>query len=84
MKHDKKEVPKGQLIAIERLTGDLAKSGKLVTAFICEHYVDNPERDIIASQTIVRACLFNGVWRNDGRRTLKERLDGFIRFAENL
>lgn len=84
MKHGSKEVPKGQLIALERMAQDLSACGKLVTVFVCEHTVDNPERDIIAARTTVRACWFNGVWRMDGKRTLKERMDGFIAFAKNL
>lgn len=84
MKHRDKEVQKGQLIAIERVVNDLSRCGKLATAFVCEHNIDNPQEDIIASRTKVRACYFNGVWRNDGKRTLKQRLDAFIRFAENL
>lgn len=84
MKHRNKEVPKGQLIALERMAKDLSAQGKLVTIFVCEHYVDNPERDVIAAKSIVRMCWFNGVWRIDMRKTLKERLDAFIAFAKNL
>jgi hypothetical protein len=84
MKHRNKDVSKGQLIALERMAEDLSAQGKLVTIFVCEHYVDNPERDVIAAKSIVRMCWFNGVWRIDMRKTLKERLDGFIAFAKNL
>ena len=84
MKHGSKEVPKGQRIALERIADDLSAQGKLVAVFVCEHDVDNTEKDIMAWRAVVRSCYFNGVWRNDGCRTLKQRLDAFVRFAENL
>jgi len=84
MKYGKAEMPKGQKLAIERMVNDLASKGKLATAFLCEHYVANTDDDIVASKAIVRSCYYNGYWRDDGKRTLKSRLDAFVRFAESL
>lgn len=84
MKYGNAEMPKGQKLAIERMVDDLSSKGKLATAFLCEHDVANTNEDIIASKTIVRSCYYNGYWRNDGKRTLKARLDSFVHFAESL
>lgn len=84
MKYSKAPIPYGQRLALERLVQDLTKSGKLATVFLCEHYVSDCEQDIDAKKTIVRSCYFNNKWRTDGKRTLKERLDNFIRFADSL
>lgn len=84
MKYGVAEMPKGQKLAIERIINDFQKSGKLSAAFLCQHNVENPEIDILAAKTIVRSCYYDKVWRSDGKRTLKQRLDAFIHFADSL
>lgn len=84
MKYGVVEMPKGQKLAIERIINDLQKSGKLSAAFLCQHNVQNPEIDILAANSIVRSCYFNKIWRLDGKKTLKQRLDAFIQFADSL
>ena len=84
MKYGKAEMPYGQRLAIERMIDDFSKSGKIATAFLCEHYVENPNEDIDASKTIVRECYYNGKWHSDGTKTLKTRLDTFISFVDSF
>lgn len=84
MKYGGAEFPDGQRKAIERLVNNLSQNHKLACAFICSHNVDNPDEDVIVGNSIVRACYFNGKWRTDGKRTLKQRLDAFMRFANSL
>ena len=84
MKYGKAEMPKGQKLCIERMINDFTSKGKLATAFLCEHNIENPEDDIVASKAIVRSCYYNGHWRDDGKRTLKSRLDLFVKFADNF
>ena len=84
MKYGNAEMPDGQKLAIERMINDFQKNGKLSAAFLCQHNVQNPEIDILAANSIVRSCYFNKIWRLDGKKTLKQRLDAFIQFAESM
>lgn len=84
LKHRDAELPTGQRIALERMVDDFQGRGKLAAAFLCEHYVDNPNEDIIAEDSIVRSCYYLGRWRDDGIKTLGERLGKFMTFAESL
>lgn len=84
MKHRNAQMAYGQKIAIERMVNDFTVKGKLAAAFLCEHNVDDWKNDVVAKETIVRSCYFNGKWQNDGKRTLKTRLDAFIGYADSF
>lgn len=84
LKHGKAEMPGGQERAMKNLVDNLASQGKLAAAFLCEHYVHNPQEDVDATKAIVRKVYYNGNWQEDGKRTLKTRLDAFMNFAKSL
>lgn len=84
LKYKDAEMPYGQQLALERMVDDFTRVGKVATVFLCEHYVTDTNEEIIASESIVRSCYYRGNWVDDGERTLKERLDSFIAYAERI
>lgn len=75
-------VPYGQQRAIEEIVNDMQKAGKIATAFVCEHEVREPEKDIIAADAIVRKVYWRGKWYvQNERKTVKELTDSFWRYT---
>ena len=50
---------------------------------VCEHYVKDWHEDIIARNAIVREVYYKGRWYNDGKSTVKEKIDRFIQFVDH-
>ena len=76
------EVPRGQLIALERAIDDWRQARKFALLIIAEHNVDNPEKDIDAAKCNVRSW-YGGKWRQpDAPVTLKDLIDKFIAYVD--
>lgn len=83
LKHGAKEVPLGQGLALVRICDDFARIKKPAVFIVAEHDVDAPENDIDAAACIVREYYYGGKWYTpDKPVTLKEKIDGFIRFVD--
>lgn len=79
---DAKILP-GQRLALERLTDDLAKSGKKCLCIIASHNTDNPHDKIDAANTIVVEYRYRGQWLNPQRKSLtKELVEHFVGIME--
>lgn len=92
IKYRDQELPKGQELALTRMTDNHRSAGKIAVLFVCEHFVDKCEMDVDASKTIVRAYYYNGKWwsgnnvldEHGNRVTLKEKMDKFIKYVDSV
>lgn len=82
-KHDGAQMPKGQELALQRLADDSQKVGKEATVLECVHYVSNCDNDVTAADAIVRRLYYKGKWYNDGKTTVKGKINSFISYVEN-
>lgn len=82
-KYKDAQVPHGQLLAIARLVTNCHLAGKGAAAFICQHNVDDCEKDIDAANTTVRTIIlpYYRIKTSDGR-TLKKATDAFINWID--
>ena len=56
------QIQYGQKLALERLTDDLQRAGKLTLCIIASHQCDNPEADIDVGSSIVTEYRFKRTW----------------------
>ena len=84
LKHGDAELPEGQRLALRRMIDDSRAAGKEAVLFICEHYVDDCNKDIDASETIVRKFYYNGEWYDGQGYSLKKKLNSFIKYVDKL
>lgn len=77
------ELPRGQRVALERMCDCFRRANKEATVLVCEHFVKDCTKDIIARNAIVREVYYKGNWYNDGKSTVKERVDRFIQFVDH-
>lgn len=82
-KYDGSQVPKGQKLALERMCDCFRRENKEAAVLVCEHYVKDWHEDIIARNAIVREVYYKGRWYNDGKSTVKEKIDRFIQFVDH-
>lgn len=73
-------MPKGQYIALTRLTDTLAKS-KPTILFVARHDVRDTKEDVDASKCIVTEYYYEGKWWHC-EKTLREMMDDFIDYLE--
>lgn len=78
------EMPFGQRLAIERMVDAFQCAGKKAVAFLCKHYVQNPDEDVIAKDAIVEAVYMNHTWyRADGEKnTANELTTRFLNYVK--
>lgn len=81
-KYGDTELPFGQRLALTRIADNIQKAGENSTVLVCEHYVEDCNQDIQAEKAIVRELYFAGRWYHDGKREVKDVLDGFISFCD--
>ena len=84
VKHGRKQVPRGQRLALERFVRDAFKAGKLAVAAVVEHWVDDPSEDVRLADCNVREVFVGGerAWRSPNRRlTARELTDAYIGYA---
>ena len=85
LKYIDNEVPLGQELALERLTDDLAKSGKKSLCIIATHNTDNPEERIDAANTAIRKYRYLGKWVIPQKNLFtKDLIQRFINSMEAL
>lgn len=82
LKHGDTEMPEGQRLALRRMIDDSRAAGKQAVLFVCEHYVDDCNIDVDASQAIVGKFYYNGEWYDGHGATLKEKLSSFIKYVD--
>jgi hypothetical protein len=81
LKYMNTEIPKGQELALERLTDDLQKSGKTCLCLISNHQTSDCNIPIDAANTIVQRYRYKGKWR-EGHSILTKDL--IKRFFDNI
>lgn len=75
-------IPRGQMTAYARLVDSLTHDGKDAVLFIGQHEVNDPNKNIVAAETIVTEIYFRGKWLCvDGKITLKEMMDEFLKWS---
>lgn len=80
VKHRGKELPPGQLLAIDRFVQDMYKAGKTVLAIITEHDKDNPSEPIILKDCVVRQYKVDyGDWERMDNITTGRLIEQFIK-----
>lgn len=73
----------GQRLALERLTDDLARTGKPILCIISSHYVDDSDFDINVSETIVREYRLKKAWHIPSHNfTTEAMIDKFLRSVD--
>lgn len=77
------EMPYGQCLALMRNIDNNQKAGKESTLFVCEHNQEDCEQDVNAADAIVRKFYYNHKWYQDGKHTVREKVDGFIKFIDD-
>lgn len=82
MKLNNAEVPYGQYLALKRLIDNSAQAGKDAVLFICEHNIDDCEKDIDASNAIVRTIYYSKQEYSGNSETLRYWIDRFIKKVE--
>lgn len=84
IKHGDTKVPIGQRLAMQRMVDDFTSAGKQAVAIICEHHVDDAEKNIVAAYCRVREMYYGGEkkWHPpDKKMTVREFIDNFQRFS---
>lgn len=71
-------LPYGQQLALQRLTDDVANSGKEAVFLVCEHCIDDCNCDIESASAKVREYYWRGVWYSGKNKTAKQITDSFI------
>ena len=85
MKLEGADMPYGQRLALERLVNSATASGHDACAMLCIHNKQNPDEDVKAADTQVRAIYWKGAWHPPARQmTTKEMVDSFLRFTQNI
>lgn len=82
-KYNDAQMPKGQELALQRLADDSQKVGKEATVLECIHFVGDCNDDVIATDAIVRRIYYKGKWYDDGKSTVKDKIDSFISYVSN-
>lgn len=82
-KYNDAQMPKGQELALQRLADDSQKVGKEATVLECIHFVGDCNDDVIAPDAIVRRIYYKGKWYDDGKSTVKDKIDSFISYVSN-
>ena len=82
IKYNNAEMPPGQMWALERLTDDLEKSGKPTICILANHNIDDPEKDVDVSNTIVIKYRRNKKWVETEKCTTKQIIDQFLTTVE--
>ena len=82
-KYNGKEVPQGQKKALERLVDDAKSAGKNAIAIVCDHNVEDVNKDVFLKDAIAREVYEteHQEWRPMKRKgmTAKELADFYIR-----
>lgn len=63
IKYRKKQVPKGQQLALQRMADDFTKAGKKAIVFVCEHSEKDTTKPILAANCLVREIYYCNQWR---------------------
>ena len=82
VKYNGKELPYGQRLAIERITKDVAYSGKAALALIADHYVADTDSSVDVASCNVREIYYSRerAWRKPKRiMTVREITDKFLK-----
>lgn len=85
LKHRGAPLPIGQELALTEIVNDLQKAGKWAILFLCEHDVDDCEKDIIAAESKVKRVYWNRKWLNlseKNQKTLKELMGKYFCWVE--
>lgn len=86
IKHKDADLPYGQSKALTRVVDALDDVGKDVILFIGRHEIDDPNENVIASDTEVSEIYFKNKWWYAPRdfqsgQTLKEMIDAFLMWS---
>ena len=78
-------VKRGQRLWMERAVTDVSRGGKDALAIIADHYTKDPEIAVYLKDCIVREVFWCRVpqWLKDGRRTVGEKTEAYLRYVEN-
>ena len=82
-KYNDAQMPKGQELALQWLADDSQKVGKEATVLECIHFVGDCNDDVIAADAIVRRIYYKGKWYDDGKSTVKDKINSFISYVSN-
>lgn len=83
VKYAKKNLPRGQRLALERLVQDAKEAGKHGIAIVAEHYQQDPLRSVLLASCPVREIYTTEHphwWALGQRVTVKEVTDAYIRY----
>ena len=85
VKYSGAEAGRGQRLWMERAVADISRSGKDALAIIADHYTKDPETPVILKDCIVREVYWSGMpkWLKDGKRTVGEKTEAYLRYVEN-
>ena len=78
------KLPRGQELALERLTDDLTKSGKPTICIVASHEQNDPKEDIKVSDTIVIKYRRNRKWTKTEKTTTLQIIERFLEKIDPL
>ncbi len=78
------KMPTGQRLCLERLTDDVAQTGRIACALLAEHEVYDTDSDVVAGEAIVKSIYWKGHWHRSDGSTVSEYLERFIDFVKNI
>jgi len=84
IKYNGKEVPYGQLLALERKVNDIARGGKEAVFFIADHFVSDVSKVVDASRCLVRKFYYKGKEYDGDGSDLKAYINRFIGMVDGL
>lgn len=86
IKHNGKEVPFGQRLALERMAVDFYKAGKVSVVVVADHYVDDPEEMVPVAECLVRGLYWgqDAHWTQPNGHivTVKDAQDWFVKICK--
>ena len=82
LKYGDAQIPKGQLLLLQRIVDAWSTDGKQAVLFICRHKTPS-EQDVMLTDAIVSEVYYQGKMKKPkGNKTAKQLTDDFLRFAE--
>lgn len=62
IKYKRKQIPKGQRLALQRMADDFFKAGKEAIVIICEHNIKDTSQPVVAADCRVREIYHDAGW----------------------
>ena len=86
VKYERKELPIGQKVAIERMVKDFWKRGKSALAIVAEHHETDKQKSVYLSECDVRSIYTSAErrWREPKHYyTVKQIVDEYLEWVDN-